>query len=151
MELRIPLDAQGLTLRGNLYRACNRVRFEVPPQDRQDIIARVSPNTWDDITRELPPDLEKEGLPDVAAAPALMTVFGLDIQPDARVEDGVLHVWVENEMDRAIRRAQERGQTVNVVRTVPFDPASWPAPAPTPTARALLGHWRKKLSRGKRK
>jgi hypothetical protein len=71
------------------------------------------------------------------------TAFGIQILIDDNLPNGVVQCIAETEMDRVIRRATEAGQMIHVVQPV----YPQPVPASTPTLKALLRHWLKKVKR----
>jgi hypothetical protein len=77
-------------------------------------------------------------------------LIGYRLRITTGVEPGRIHLVVDTELDATIRHARERGDTVNLVRPMPFD---WPKPekAPEPTVKALAKHWADKLRKKARR
>jgi hypothetical protein len=82
--------------------------------------------------------------PPITEPPHIDTLFGCPLETWADMDPNTIEARAENATDRALRRAEERGQTFNVVKAVEFAPIEFPTPPP-PTARALLRHWAKRF------
>jgi hypothetical protein len=77
-------------------------------------------------------------------------LIGYKVRVTTGAEPGRIHLVAETDLDATIRHARERGDTVNIVRPMPFD---WPKPekAPEPTVKALAKHWAGKLRKRARR
>lgn len=80
--------------------------------------------------------------------PGYTFLFGIRVRTDDNLPDGVIQLLAETELDRAVRRASERGHTLNVVSPL-SEPFLYP-PTPNPTLKTLLKHWWKKCTNWRR-
>lgn len=111
---------------------------KVRPRDLKDAEFFVNAKSFEELQRyaQIPPS-------DNPFQRHVNTLLGLRVRVDDNLPDGVVQLLAETPLDRAIRRASERGQVVNVMPPVEF-PAPVLPPAPDPTLKALLKHWLKK-------
>lgn len=109
----------------------------VMPEDRKDLEFFMSTETW----REISP---ATGQDQPGWWPTADTVlFGAPVRIDDNIPFGVIHSRAETELDRAVRRANEAGHALNVMKT-----EAWiPPPMPDPTLKALVKHWIGRLKR----
>lgn len=103
----------------------------VEPRDLRDAEFFVNNTTFEAMKRyaSFPPE-------DHPYQRNMSRMFGIPVRVDANLPDGVIKLCVETELDRAVRRAHERGQVINIMA-----PVRWPTPVPDPTLKALLKHW----------
>ncbi len=109
---------------------------KVPPCDRADTEAHMSLATAEAIVDSY------QGVK-LAAPIDGGHIFGLTVRQDDTVPYGEVRYVTENAHDRAFRRAREARQVVNITRMECVHLALEPA---APTLRALLAHWRKKIT-----
>lgn len=74
----------------------------------------------------------------------LDSILGMPLREDRNLPLGTAMVVAENEMDRAIRRAARDGIMTWIPDPPAIDWASFP-PSATPTIKALLRHWVRKI------
>lgn len=93
---------------------------EVPPRDLRDAAFYVAPDVLDSLMRANVKAVERDDFTnereryEAEAAPTQL--FGIPLYTDKDLPAGTGVIICENATDRAIRRANGRGQTFNVVK-----------------------------------
>lgn len=70
-------------------------------------------------------------------------LFDIPVRIDDNLPAGMVSLLAETQLDRAVRRANERGHALNVMPPLAF-PVPVEVPATDPTLKALLKHWWRK-------
>jgi hypothetical protein len=109
----------------------------IPPRDRRDAEFYMSQGTYDFLCTSFIPGYDPESF-------AQMRMLGQPIQIDDSLPFGIIECIAELLVDRAIRRATEAGRHLVINRPVFSMPSTY-VTVPTPTLRALLRHWWRKL------
>lgn len=128
----------------NVTEKAYQVLQGVSPRDRQDCEFHMASTTAEVIKSEQRP---RSGSSDPWHTMQYLEgslLFGRPIREDNSLPLGEIVAVVETAQDRAIRRARERGVTINVMPPVQFPQIVSPPP---PTLKSLLKHWRKKVLR----
>ncbi len=116
----------------DLIRQAADLYSTIDPRDMCDATFYMHPDTIEMLSRDIPDrDLPKN-------------MFGIPVRRDEGLPVDTIHLLIETELDRVIRRASRDGLTVNVVKPVPMMPE---VIRETPTLRALLRHWKGKVFR----
>lgn len=116
-----------------------RMHAELDPRDRADARWYMCRETWQAIRAETATYVQ-------GPAPLDDGIFGIPVEIDDTLSLGVISLIAETELDKAVRRAAQRGQVLKVMQPFPL-PEVFPAPSAPPTLRALLAHWLKKVKR----
>lgn len=143
-------DVAGVTTWSEVYRLIIRMRYELHPADCRDALWVIHPETWYTLARNLNSKgewnfetqrLDQDRTPTVREdlfRPSLL--FGLPLHLRSQgVAPGEAQLWVENDMERTLRRNPRA--SINVVKFEMPDP---PPPCPEPTLRAVFGKWVKR-------
>lgn len=116
---------------------------QLDPRDRVDAIWYMHPSTMDLIHLH-----QRRGdwgvgpnLPlDIGQVATALKLFGARIELADAMQHGVVSLLAENDQDRALRRFEERGGVVQVVK---YEEHPLP-PTPDPTLKAVARKWLKK-------
>lgn len=116
---------------------------KINPRDHRDTEVHLSEYTLDMLAgyaRSLTVRDHDDPLPRIIAPPK--TIFSMPVRTDDTLPFGEIQFVTENGQERAMRRILAEGKSsINIVKmSVPLPP-----PAPDPTLRALIRHWRRKL------
>lgn len=129
---------------------------EIHPRDRRDAMVIMHPDMRNLLERNmahlltpLPPE-KVDPLRELTERPRVDRIFGMPLETYAGPDWLLVEVRAENAHDRAFRRAEERGQRINVVKPLDLATLMPLPPAPKPTLKALLSHWLHKITRGVR-
>jgi hypothetical protein len=157
-ELRVEVDVDlpEHLLFDEVVRAVHQLRVQVHPRDRMDAVVIVDPRMRLVIEAgalrlcgslaPLPPPERVDPLRELTDPPPVDHLFGMSLETFSRPDWGVIELRCENSYDRALRRAQERGQSI-IVHKPDSDLFALIPPPPPPTLRRLLGHWAQKAKR----
>jgi hypothetical protein len=108
----------------------------IAPQDRRDAVWILSRKTAEDLATEFNANFDPETLLRAEGA----TMLGIRVEFDDAMERGAIALETESALERSIRRIEHRGNVVHVYRPMISPPV-------VPTLKALLRHWRKKMTR----
>jgi hypothetical protein len=155
-----PADVGGFANLDAVINAVHGMYAQMHPRDRMDAVLVVHPRMREVVQRGAammrgwrpkppPPLVTAEEAAEARVrlltdAPPVDRLLGIRMETFDLPDWRTIELWAENDHDRALRRAQERGQIVNVVRPESFAIPDFPLPV-KPTLGALLRHWGNRL------
>lgn len=116
----------------NLYEQAIKQYNRLNPRDRRDAEFFMNAETFEEFERIAPKERGRTA-----------RLFDIPVHIDDNLPDGMVSLLAETQLDRAVRRANERGHALNVMPPPAF-PVPVEVPATDPTLKALLKHWWRK-------